>query len=459
MSDPLSSVNSNNLPVNNSSLNQPKSTGVDLADTLMQGIKQSSENKALIDSSKDLSVVDGSPSAKGLDSLHDRTLASKLAKEKEEGNFTPEPNSVLNQPIPNQIPREAVGLSSSSLAPDQISSFASAVQIPQAWTEINQEISPLYKKYLAERNSLADSVMGNKLSTLAALLITPPLGLAALVKHKTSQEALQQISEKQVNFLVKTINGDESNPLGNLKQVLINTAQSLDVLNGLSLDTAKHVADSGSPAAPAMKLAIGLFKAVDKSGPSVTSADRTITGTDIAAMKELLHESIALLGRSVEEIKSKINSGSAVTALKVFVEAMSDTPAFIEDKYNKLRDPLAELGVSQQQSDQITGFLSNMSARVKDLFRTGADQAAEIVNRNASDAQAKTTAGLLALANQMSTSPEVRQVVNDAGNGLQQVAPLVSQITQNAAATLQGQLKSIGIAAEQMSRASKASLN
>jgi hypothetical protein len=276
------------------------------------------------------------------------------------------------------------------------------------------------------------------------------------MNHKSSQQILQKISEGQVNFLVKAINGDASNPLGNLKQVLINTAQFLDVLNGLSVDTAKQVAESGSPAAPAIKLAIGLFKAVDKGDPS---ADQTISGIDIAAMKELLHESIALLDRPVEDIKSKIDSDSGLTALKVFVEAMTGAPAYIEGKYNKLRDPLAELGVSQQQSDQVTGFLSNMSARVKDLFITGADQAAEIVNRNASDAQAKTTAGLLALANQMSTSPAVKQVVMDAGSGLQQVAPLVNQITQGAAATLQEQLQSIGVAAEQMNRASKASLN
>jgi hypothetical protein len=443
MSDPrTSSVNSNNSHVQYLLDKYGKSTGIRIENPIFEVSRSNLENEALVNSEGNLNAL--------------RSQAQRLAVE---GEALEPSHSAVNNPASNQIPREAVGLSSPALAPDQISSFASAVQIPQAWTEINQKISPLHEKYLAERNTLADSVMGNKLSTLAALLITPPLGLAALMNHKSSQEALQQISEKQVNFLVKAINGDASNPLGNLKQVLINTAQFLDVLNGLSVDTAKQVAESGSPAAPAIKLAIGLFKAVDKSDLSVTSSDKIITGTDIAAMKELLHESIALLDRPVEEIKSKINSGSAVTALKVFVEAMSDTPAFIEDKYNKLRDPLAELGVSQQQSDQVTGFLSNMSTRVRDLFATGADQAAKIVNNNASDAQAKTTAGLLALANQMSTSPEVRQVVNDAGNGLQQVAPLVSRITQNAAETLQGQLKSIGIAAEQMSRASKASLN
>ena len=92
---------------------------------------------------------------------------------------------------------------------------------------------------------------------------------------------------------------------------------------------------------------------------------------------------------------------------------------------------------------------------MNNLFRTGADQAAEIVNKNASAAQVKTTAGLLELANKISTSSEAQQVVSDAGDGLRQVAPLVGQITQTAAATLQDQLKSIGIAAEQMSRANK----
>lgn len=447
MSDPrTSSVNSNNVNLD-FSLNTPRSTGVPLADALFAGIQQAAANQALKKPGADLR------------NLHDPSLAQRRAIEGEAGRFTVEQHSDLSGPLHNVIPREAVGLSSPGLAPDQISSFASAVQIPQAWTEIRQEISPLHEKYLAERNTLADSVMGNKLSTLAALLITPPLGLAALMNHKSSQQILQKISEGQVNFLVKAINGDASNPPGNLKQVLINAAQSLDVLNGLSVDTAKQVAESGSLAAPAIKLAIGLFKAVNKSDSSVTSADPAINGTDIVAMKELLHESIALLDRPVDDIKSKIDSDYGLTALKVFVEAMTGAPAYIEGKYNKLRDPLAELGVSQQQSDQVTGFLSNMSTRVRDLFATGANQAAKIVNNNASDAQAKTTAGLLALANQMSTSPEVRQVVNDAGNGLQQVAPLVSRITQNAAETLQGQLKSIGIAAEQMSRASKASLN
>jgi hypothetical protein len=457
MSDPISS-NISSLPIHDSSLNQPKSTGVDLADALMQGIKQSSENKALIDSSKTaLDAMNDSSLAQRFDSLYDRTLAQRLASENKAGNFTLEQKPVLSNPVSGQIPREAIGLSSPALAPDQITAFANAVQIPQAWSGIKSEIFPLHEKYLSERNPLADSVMSNKMSTLLTLVLTPPLGLAALMKHKSSQEALQQVSEKQVNFLVKAINGDESNPSGNLKQVLINTAQALDVLNGLSLDNAVKVAESGSLAAPALKLVIGLFKAVDKSDLTVPSSDKTITGADIAAMKELLHEDIALLDRPVEEIKSKINSGSGVTALKVFVGAMSDTPDYIEERYNKLRDPLAELGVSKQQSDQVTGFLSNISTRVKNLFKTGADQAVKIVDQNASAAQAKTTAGLLALANEISTSSEAQQVVNDAGKGLQQVAPLVSQITQNAATTLQEQLKSIGITAEQMSRANNKS--
>ncbi len=439
MSDPISSVSSNNSPVDFPP-NTPKSTGDRVADGLIQGIEHLKTMK------------------EGAD-LPDRSEGQRLASENKASRFTPEPNSLLNQPLANQISREAIGLSSPALAPDQISSFANAVPIPQAWTEIRQEIFPLHEKYLAERNLLADSVMGNKLSTLAALLVTPPLGLAALMKHKSSQEALQQISEGQLNFLVKAINGDESNPSASLKQVLINTAQSLDVLNGLSVDTAKQVAESGSLAAPALKFAIGLFKAVDKSDPTVTSADPAISGTDIAAMKKLLYDSIALLDRPVEDIKLKIDSDSGLTALKVFVEAMTGAPAYIEGKYNKLRDPLVDLGVSKQQSEQVTGFLKNISTRVKDLFTTGADQAAKIVNDNASDAQAKTTAGLFALANQMSTSPAVKQVVMDAGSGLQQVAPLVNQITQGAAATLQEQLKSIGVAAEQMNRASKANLN
>lgn len=422
MSDPISSVSSNNSPVDFPP-NTPKSTGDRVADGLIQGIEHLKTMK------------------EGAD-LPDRSEGQRLASENKASRFTPEPNSLLNQPLANQISREAIGLSSPALAPDQISSFANAVPIPQAWTEIRQEIFPLHEKYLAERNLLADSVMGNKLSTLAALLVTPPLGLAALMKHKSSQEALQQISEKQVNFLVKAINGDESNPSASLKQVLINTAQSLDVLNGLSVDTAKQVAESGSLAAPALKFAIGLFKAVDKNDPTVTSADPAISGTDIAAMKELLHESIdLLLDRPVEEIKSKINSGSGVTALKVFVEAMSDTPAYTDGKYNKLRDPLAELGVSKKQSDEVTGFLKNISMRVKNLFNAGADQAVKIVDENATAAQAKTKEALLKLANQLSTSSEAQQLVKDT-SGLAEVTPsLMQQIAQSAGGAFQEQLQ------------------
>ncbi|MEB3315954.1 MAG: hypothetical protein VKK32_07055 [Candidatus Melainabacteria bacterium] len=442
MADPrTSSVNSNNSPVNlDFLLNTPRLTGVPTADALFRGIQQSAGNQALMKLGADLR------------NLHNRSLAQRLAVEGEA--LEPSHSAPINT-VSSQIPREAVGLSSPELAPDQISSFANAVQIPQAWSEIKSEIFPLHEQYLSGRNTLADSVMGNKLSTLAALFVTPPLGLAALMNHKSSQQILQKISERQVNFLVKAINGDGTDPSGTLKQVLINTAQSLDLLNGLSVDTAKQVAESGSPAAPAIKLAIGLFKAVDKSDLSVTSADQTISGTDIVAMREFLHESIALLDRPVEDIKLKIDSGSGLTALKVFVEAMTRAPAYIEGKYNKLRDPLVDLGVSKQQSDQVTGFLKNIITRVKDLFRTGADQAAKIVNDNASDAQAKTTAGLLELANRISTSSEAQQVVSDAGDGLRQVAPLVGQITQTAAVTLKDQLKSIGMAAEQMSRANK----
>lgn len=441
MQDSIISVNSNNPPVNNSSLNQPKSTGVLFADALVQGIQQSSENQALMKSGANLDAMRDRSDGQRLDSLDDRSLGNRLASENKAGNFTLEQNPVLSNPVSAQIPREAIGLSSPALAPDQITAFANAVQIPQAWSEVKSEISPLHEKYLSDRNPLADSVMGNKMSTLLTLVVTPPLGLAALMKHKSSQEALRQISEKQVNFLVKAINGDESNPSGTLKQVLINTAQALDVLNSLSLDTAKQVASSDSLAAPALKLAIGLFKAVDKSDPSLTSSDKTITGTNIAAMKELLHESIALLDGPVEEIKSKINTDAGITALNVFVGAMSDTPAYIEEKYNKLRDPLAELGVSKQQSDQVTGFLKNISTRVKDLFTTGADQAAKIVNDNASDAQAKTTEALLKLAKQISTSSEAKQLLEDT-SGLAEVAPsLMQQIAQNAGGAFQEQLR------------------
>jgi hypothetical protein len=438
MTDHLGSVNSNNPPVNlNFSLNQPKSTGASVADALVQGIQQNLENQALIDKKANLH------------DLHDSSLEHRIIAEGEAGRFTVEQqHSDLSGPLHNVIPREAVGLSSPALAPDQISSFANAVQIPQAWTEIKSEISPLHEKYLSERNPLADSVMSNKMSTLLTLVLTPPLGLAALMKHKTSQEALQQVSEKQVNFLVKAINGDEANPSGTLKQVLINTAQALDVLNSLPLDTAKQVASSDSLAAPALKLAIGLFKAVDKSDPSLTSSDKAITGTDIAAMKELLRESIALLDRPVEEIKSKINSGSGVTALKIFVGAMSDTPPYIEEKYNKLRDPLAELGVSKQQSDQVTGFLSNISTRVKGLFKTGADQAVKIVDENATAAQAKTKEALLKLANQISTSSEAQQLVKDT-SGLAEVTPsLMQQIAQSAGKVLEKNLQLSPEAAE-----------
>jgi hypothetical protein len=461
MTDHLGSVNSNNSPFDYaSSPNPARSTGNRVADALIKNIQnqQILGNQALTDINKQANLHD-LHDIPDIPDIPDPSLALRLTMEKKEGNFTPEPNSVLNQPILNPISIEATGLSSAELAPHQINKFANEAQIPQAWTEIRKEISPLHGKYLAERNPLADSVMGNKLSTLAALFFTPPLGFAALMKHKSSQEALQQISQKQVEFLVQAINGNESNPSGNLKQVLIKTAQALDSLNGLSLDTARQVAESGSLAAPALKLAIGLFKAVDKSDPSVTSSDKTISGTDIAAMKEFLHESIALLDRPVEEIKSKINSGSGVTALKVFVEAMSDTPAYTDGKYNNSPDPLEKLGVSKKQSDEVTGFLKNISMRVKNLFNAGADQAVKIVDENATAAQAKTKEALLKLAQSMSNSSEVQQVVNYAGNGLQQVAPLVSQITQNAAETLQGQLKSIGVAAQQMNRASNAHLN
>jgi hypothetical protein len=221
------------------------------------------------------------------------------------------------------------------------------------------------------------------------------------------------------------------------------------------LDTARQAAESGSLAAPALKFAIGLFKAVDKSDLTVLSSDKTISGTDITAMREILHENISLLDRPVEAIKSKINSGSGVTALKVFVEAMSHTPAYIEEKYSNSPDPLEKLGVSKERSDEVTGFLKNISMRVNELLKTGANKAAEIVNENANDAQARTTAGLLKLAEDISASSGTQKLVSDAGNGLQQVAPLVSQITQNAAATLQEQLKSIGVAAQQMNRANK----
>ena len=190
MSDPIRSVNPNNSSVNNSSQNQPESTGVPLADALVEGIQQSSENQALM------------KSGANLDAMGDRSLAQRLASENKVGNFTLEQNPVLSNHVSAQIPKEAIGLSSPALAPDQISSFANAVQIPQAWTEIKSEISPLHEKYLSERNPLADSVMSNKMSTLLTLVLTPPLGLAALMKHKSSQEALQQVSEKQVNFLV-----------------------------------------------------------------------------------------------------------------------------------------------------------------------------------------------------------------------------------------------------------------
>jgi hypothetical protein len=440
MSDP-SSVNFKNSSLDYGTLSNPvRLTGNRVADGLTQGIKQSSENKAFI---ADLPAMDASSSAQELDFLpDDRTLGKRLVMEREASRYPQHLDDIKS--VSKEIPREAVGLSSPSLAPDQISSFANAVQISQVWTESKGEISPLHEKYLAERSRLVDGVMENKLSTVAALFFTPPLGLAALMKYKSSQKALQQISEKQVNFLAQAIKGDASNPP--LKQILANTAQALDFLNGLSLDTVRQVAFSGSPAAPTLKLALGLYNAalglsspVDKSDSTVNAFDRIIVGDDIAKMRGLLSESTAVLDKPVEEIQSKINSRSAV-ALEIFVQAMTDVPAYITARYNKLRDPLKGL-LSEDQSEKLTGFLGDVTSRVKRFFVAEADKVVKVVDQNANAAQNKMKRDLTQIVAQISDNPELQKIVGDANHGLQtQVAPLMQEIAKRAGGAIQEQL-------------------
>ena len=96
MSDPMSSVNSNNLPVNNSSLNQPKSTGGLDVDAFANSLQNQQilenqvknlENQALTDIDKQAI-------------LHDLSLAPRLAMESKAGHKVPSPqdlNQVLGQ--------------------------------------------------------------------------------------------------------------------------------------------------------------------------------------------------------------------------------------------------------------------------------------------------------------------------------------------------------------------------
>ena len=105
MTDHLGSVNSNNSPFDYaSSPNPARSTGNRVADALIKNIQnqQILGNQALTDINKQANLHD-LHDIPDIPDIPDPSLALRLTMEKKEGNFTPEPNSVLNQPILNPI--------------------------------------------------------------------------------------------------------------------------------------------------------------------------------------------------------------------------------------------------------------------------------------------------------------------------------------------------------------------
>lgn len=402
MSDPMSSVNSSNPPVDFPP-NTPKSTGDRVADGLIQGIEH-------------LKTIN-----KGAADLPDRSEGQRLA-EGEAGNKVPSPqdlNPMLGQPstqdVISQLHLEGLRTAASgeTNAPEKMGAFMAAASMP--WKSSEDELKSQYDSAVTARNPFVEAVRGNLVAKIAALAFIPTTvpALWALMGGQTSADkALSVVSLAQNKFVIKGIQD------GSIRDFSMRVNSGMDFLNGMKLESIK--AESN----PSLKFVGLLLEQVMKSEEKPNALQETVTDYHIIGARELLNELNAFLTKKTEDILSGVKENGGPFALKAMVQAVTGVPAVLEAKYHagpQVDSLIRTIGIDEKQAKEHLKTLNGVGGFFKKILGLQVENAetvlkkaresSEIISRQAAQ---QIMTGLAETVN----DPKTRQGINEANSNL-----------------------------------------
>jgi hypothetical protein len=445
MTDQASSVNST-LGFTNPSA-PIGSTDVPLADALFTSIKQGAEKQALRDSPEHLSA------------MYDRTLAQRLAMEREASNKEmPSSPQDLNQVLGEfqAINELHLGLktaaSADTNASQKMGAFMATASMP--WASSESVLKPQYHSAVTARNPFVEAVRGNTVAKIAALAFIPttPFALWTLMGGQTSADkALSVVSLAQNEFVIKGIQD------GSIRDFSTRVNSGMDFLNGMKLESIK--AESN----PSLKFVGLLLEQVMRSEEKSNAPQETVTDNHIIGARELLNELNAFLTKKPEDIISGVQENGGPFALKAMVQAVTGVPALLEAKYHagpQVDSLIKTIGIDEQQAKEhletlngVGGFFKNILGLQVKNAETVLEKAGKSSERISKQAAQQIMTGLAQTVN----DPETRRGIHDANSNLTNLGTqLLRAVSSKANQGLTSNLASVN---EAIVRASKANLN
>lgn len=438
MSDPISSVSSNNSPVDFPP-NTPKSTGDRVAGALLRGIQQGAKNQALMQSGANL------------DAMHDPSYESKV------GNVSAQD---LNQAVGhstqaiNELHLKGLTTTASGETnpSDKMGAFMAAASMP--WQSSEAELKPQYDGAVNAGNPFVEAVRGNPIAKIAALTFIPTTlpALWALMGGQTSADkALSVVSLAQNEFVIRGIKDNSINDFST------RVNRGMDFLNGMKLESIK--AESN----PSLKFVGLLLEQVMKSEEKPNALQETVTDYHIIGARELLNELNAFLTKKTEDILSGVKENGGPFALKAMVQAVTGVPALLEAKYHagpQVDSLMKTIGIDEEQAarhlttlDKVGGFFKSilgLQVKKAETVLEKARESSEIISKQAAQ---QIMAGLA----QTVSDPQTRQGIHDANSDLTNLGTqLLRAVSSKADQGLISNLESVNKA---MARANNAEFN
>jgi hypothetical protein len=412
MTDHLGSVNSNNSPV---PPNTSKSTGVPFADALMQGIQQSSENKAI---EKEANLHD----------LHDPSLAPRLAMESQAGNKVPSPqdlNQMLGpstqQAVINELHLKGLTTAASgeTNAPEKMGAFMAAASMP--WASSEAVLKPQYDSAVIARNPFVEAVRENPIAKIAALTFIPttPFALWTLMGGQTkSDEALSLLSLAQNEFVIKGITD------GSILEFSTKVKNGIRFLNGIEIPSINAESDPSLKFAALLLEKAGRTVHIPEDGVTKPYICNKVEERHIAAATKLLDELNEFLTKDSKDIASDVGENGGPFALKAMVQAVTGVPAVLEAKYHagpQVDSLIRTIGIDEKQAKEHLKTLNGVGGFFKKILGLQVENAetvlkkaresSEIISRQAAQ---QIMTGLAETVN----DPKTRQGINEANSNL-----------------------------------------
>jgi len=464
MSDPLGSVNYNTVtpPVQNP---LPKSLEAD--NPSVNGILKGVLN--LAQPPEKPSTTNNPAEASSTNIPEDRTLAARIANERQAGN-----NAAINQANMNPAAMEVnlrdgvyleqlrTAASAETETPAKIAALSMYTPVPESWKALEKDLSPKLEEANKHHNAFAHAVRENPAIKVASLAFLPtaPFALWVMTGGETKEDkAVTQISQKQNEFVVSGIND------GSIKNFTEKAAASVDFLSGVKLGSLKAEAESGSGSAFLSRF-IGamLEKTMKDASTEEPLLERTIKANDLSSLKERLNGLKAFLESSPKDIRKALETNSTekaapVDVIKTLVASASNAP-FIEERFIKTKvDPMLEkIGISPEQARSHNEKLSGIGNFFKQFLGTQAKQVDTVMNDAKRKTEAVSRQAAAEVANKLASGLQENQTkIADANKGLlgivNELVSGASQSTDKGLSSLVGQLNTINQSIQKSSKA------